>query len=275
MSEKQHSTEALAAIMKSLEDDSGGGMKVSAGSPFAVRVDGVGFSKFTRAFDKPYDPRLMDAMLYATEIIVAEFQPVLTYAQSDEVTFLFSGDVEPPMAGRVVKLASRLAAQMTSAFVLKLSGVCPELVFHENPHFDGRVTAFPDRITAAKNIQWRETDARKNAVSSAASTVYPERQLSGKNTWQRLMMLKTVGTDFGGYPEVFRSGVFLRRVKEMREMTEKELRGIPSKYRPTGPIERTVIKRFQLPELSRIENLTDVIFDGVDPVLSGEKRSDF
>lgn len=274
MTEKHFPVEDFGSVMKSLEEASGGGIKVPTGKPFAVRVDGVGFSKFTRAFEKPFDPQIMDAMLFAAEKIINDFQPVLTYVQSDEVTFLFSGDVEPPMAGRVVKIASRLAAQMTSAFVYKISKGRPSLGSNGNPHFDGRVTWFEGKQAAVWNIQWRDMDARKNAVSAAAATVYSERELSGKNRGQRLVMLREAGIDFSDYPEEFRTGVYLRRVKELREMTEQELRDIPQQFHPDGPVERSVIKRFHLPGLSGIQNLTDVIFDGADPVFVGEVTSD-
>jgi tRNA(His) 5'-end guanylyltransferase len=210
----------------------------------------------------------MDAMVYSAAKIVEDFQPALAYIQSDEVSFLFSGDVTPPMGGRVVKISSRLAAQMTSSFVRELSETFPRSLDKRHPHFDGRLSWFDDEETAAHNIQWREMDARKNAVSAAAAVVFSEPALRGKHTAERLRMLKDAGIDFDGYPADFKSGVFLRRVTELREITEEEMAPSPKQYRPTGPVERTTIKMFNLPPLPKISNIVPVLFRGEEPIVA-------
>ena len=52
-----------------------------------IRLDGHGFSKFTKGFKKPFDEILHRAMVETTKDLVKEFQAVSGYTQSDEITF--------------------------------------------------------------------------------------------------------------------------------------------------------------------------------------------
>ena len=54
-----------------------------------VRADGHGFSKFTRGFSRPFDPRIHKAMVSAAADAMEEFGAVSAYTQSDEITLVF------------------------------------------------------------------------------------------------------------------------------------------------------------------------------------------
>jgi len=87
--------------------------------PFLVRLDGHGFSKFTRGFRKPFDDRIQCAMALAARDLMHEFRAATCYVASDEITLLF-----PPCAadsaeqiiygGKVLKIVS-LSAGFASA----------------------------------------------------------------------------------------------------------------------------------------------------------------
>jgi len=42
------------------------------GLPIYARIDGRGFSKFTKGMDRPYDARMSNAMVSATKVLVAK-----------------------------------------------------------------------------------------------------------------------------------------------------------------------------------------------------------
>lgn len=57
-----------------------------------VRLDGHGFSKFTKGLGRPYDVRLSNFMIDAVKHVVNETQAVVGYTQSDEITLVFKAD---------------------------------------------------------------------------------------------------------------------------------------------------------------------------------------
>lgn len=51
-----------------------------------VRIDGKGFSKWTKPFEKPYDERIASAMVEAASDLVKDFSASIAYTASDEIT---------------------------------------------------------------------------------------------------------------------------------------------------------------------------------------------
>lgn len=242
------------------------------GQPVVVRVDGASFSKFTKNAVKPFDERISEAMIHATKAAVEEFNCRLGYTQSDEISFLlYSPEQELPFGARYEKLASRLAAYVSVHFLKKGLELFPDLIGDRLPSFDGRAVPFPTLDLAAKAIHWREIDARRNAVSMAARSVFGPNELSGRSSLEQREMMASKDLDFYTFPEVFRRGAFVRRIKILRDLTPEEMTKIPEKHRPTGPVERSSVEQISLPNLSLIENLSDVLVDGVDPVVVERK----
>ena len=56
--------------------------------PVILRIDGHAFSKFTAGLKKPYDEWVHKCMVKATAILVEDFNAVLGYTQSDEITLI-------------------------------------------------------------------------------------------------------------------------------------------------------------------------------------------
>lgn len=237
-----------------------------AGQPVVVRVDGASFSSFTKGFERPFDSRIAAAMEAAAKAGVKDFHCRLAYTQSDEISFLlWCPEGELPFGGRLQKLASRLAAKATAAFLLKGLELFPEAIARKVPEFDGRATAFPSLDLAAKAVLWREIDARRNAVSMAARAVFPAKALHGRSSSDMRAMLAAEGIDWQSYPERFRRGAFFRRMTVERELTPEELSRIPEAHRPKGPVMRSTVAEVCLPALSSIGNLADVLFKGDEP----------
>lgn len=239
------------------------------GQPVVVRVDGVSFSKFTRGFEKPFDAGIAEAMDEACIAVVERVQPILGYTQSDEMTFVFWDPVfEVAYKGRLQKLASLCAAIATGAFLKAAQRLFPDRVEDFTPIFDGRAHAL-DYALAAKNVEWRELDARRNAVSMAAHSVFGHNALHGKSPADMKEMMAAEGIDYTSYPERFKRGAFFRRRKILMERTAEELAKIPEQFRAQAAAakERTMTVRLEgVPPLSLIENLEGFIFLDEAPI---------
>ena len=95
-----------------------------------VRIDGHKFSKYTKGFKRPFDEILSKAMELTTIDLVQEFQAVVGYTQSDEITLVIpspkpkkvhynklqSQDLKHTYSGRIQKIASLTAGFATMAF---------------------------------------------------------------------------------------------------------------------------------------------------------------
>lgn len=240
----------------------------SQGDAVVIRLDGASFSNFTKGMDRPYDERMSAAMIKTTQKVVDDFHCRIGYTQSDEMSFiLWRPNAELPHGGRLQKLASRFAAKATAFFLIEALQHFPERVEKQVPEFDGRATVFPSIETACKAVLWRELDARKNSVSMAARAHYSAKQLFGKSSREMRDMLHDKGVDFNDYPEFFRRGSFHRRITAERYLTPDELSRIPEKYRPNHPVRRSCVRQVSIPPLFLLENLTDVLIEGAEPVL--------
>lgn len=256
--------------------------------PIYARIDGRGFSKFTKGLRRPYDERMSLWMIETTRHLIKETHALIGYTQSDEISLLFYADgrdEEVFFAGKVQKMVSVLAGLATAGFtnamyeyvhgdgpfkpdrveVIKYLGKCP--------HFDARVFQLPDKIEAANAFLWREQDATKNAISMAAHHHFGHKAtlgLSGKQKQEKLF--QEAGVNFNDYPAFFKRGTFLRRVTTERTLTEIERARIPEGKRPPSDrvFVRTAIQEVPMPNFSKVKNRVEVIFDGADPVVEAE-----
>lgn len=185
---------------------------VVAGGLFGIRLDGRAFSTFTRNFAKPFDVDVtaaMDAGLLA--VLHSVFPMALCgFTQSDEATVIIGADRELPFGGKVEKMLTIAASTMSVAFAASIRHRTDDL-----PVFDARIFAISDLAEAHDNITWRRMDARRNAVSMAASALFDHRDLLGQTTAERARMLE--GTEF----EVLDEGLFNGRLVVRREVTEE------------------------------------------------------
>jgi len=67
---------------------------ISPNSNFIVRLDGVAFSTFTKDLTRPFDWRLMVAMMETTSDLISKFNCSLAYTQSDEISLVFPAVAE-------------------------------------------------------------------------------------------------------------------------------------------------------------------------------------
>ena len=239
--------------------------------PTMIRLDGKGFSRWTKGLSRPYDERLSDIMVKTTDHLVDTLNARVGYTQSDEITLvLYSDDYhsETIFSGKIQKLVSVSASIATAFFNSMASKVFPDKPM---AYFDSRVWNVPNKTEAMNVILWREQDAKRNSISMAAQTHFSHRELQGKNTSQMLVMLREEkDIDWDDYPESFKWGTFVQRRRESTKFSPEEIERLPAKHEARKNPELEVVRNVRrVAALSKLlclaSNRVEVIFDGEDP----------
>ena len=177
-------------------------------------------------------------------------------------------------AGKVQKITSVVAGIATAAFIRELIKDADWNNAHPNwidrlPHFDARVLQVPNRTEAANMFLWREADARKNAITMVASSIYSHKELQGKSGKDKLAMIAEKGMVFDHFPASLRQGAFMRRVVRDVAIPEEQRLSIPERHRPEAGtmVPRSNIEVIDMPQFNLVFNRNEVIFDGAEPLL--------
>lgn len=240
--------------------------------PVYARIDGRSFSKFTKKANRPFDDSITEAMHAATRALIEQTGATIGYTQSDEISLVWEV-TEPGEAmmfdGKVQKMTSVLAGIATAAFMRSLFNDDVWNANHPNwmnkmPHFDARVIQLPNRTEAANMFLWRESDARKNAITMVASSLFSHKELHGKSGKEKLKMIESKDVDFDSFPVHNRRGAFMRRETFPMVMSEELRMSIPEKSRPEKGVEvtRSRIEIIEMPPFNAVFNRERVIFDG-------------
>lgn len=287
-------------MSRNMPDDLGDHMKahekvetsrrLNRGAPIYARIDGRAFSQFTSKMRRPFDIRLTDAMVRTTKVLVDKLHARIGYVQSDEISLVWLADGPDQQMlfdGKVQKLTSITASLATAAFMQAIGECFPEdnmawinsagssvdtntpvNLMAKLPHLDSRVMQLPDKWEAVNMLQWREQDARRNAISMAAQALYSHRELQNKSSVEMAAMIAAKGVDFASYPTAFQRGTFVRRKAVERTLTDREWLAIPKAHRPRldQVVIRTEVQTVAAPPFNEIENRLEFVFDGADPV---------
>ncbi len=238
--------------------------------PICVRIDGKGFSKWTKGLAKPYDSGLSDLMIDTTKYLVDNIDGCkIGYTQSDEISLVIYSDSFASQVffdGKLQKLCSVIASMTTAYFNSKKDFLNKSLAI-----FDTRVWNVPNMMEAANTLLWREQDATKNSISMASHHYFGHKKNLGLSGAQKQEMLfAEKGINWNDYPAFFKRGVFVQKKTVFRNLTEEELSKIPENHRPTGMVQRSVVEAIDMPPFGKVMNRIEVIFLGEKPVVSGE-----
>ena len=236
--------------------------------PICIRLDGRSFSRYTGHLNKPFDTRMSSIMVTTTKLLFEETNAAMGYTQSDEISLVLrqpSYESQVYFDGKIQKIVSVLAGYAAAIFndyaVRTLAGCIPQ----ESALFDCRVWNVPNEMEAANTLVWRQKDALRNAVQGAARIAFSHKQCQDKSNIELMDMLSGAGVNFSDYPDFFKYGTFVRRVKKLIELTPEQMEKIPEKHRPTGPVERTVIEEVKIADLGLAQNKIAVVFEGKTP----------
>ena len=89
--------------------------------PVILRLDGKAFHSYTRKFEKPYDVKIRDAFIFATDLLFQEVQGLkVSYQQSDELTLLLTNyetfETQSWFMNNIQKMVSVSASIITAGF---------------------------------------------------------------------------------------------------------------------------------------------------------------
>lgn len=195
-----------------------------------LRADGRAFYTFTRGLQRPFDQRVVDAMLYAAYMAAADmggFQ--IGYVQSDEASFLIHDyrrhETQPWFGNELQKLVSVTAALMTAYFN---RGFLPPEDWADRPEpntliryqraslrglatFDCRAFVVP-RDDVANYFLWRARDWQRNSVEMYARSHFSHNELHKKRQPDMHEMLHGLGKNWAtDLSDQLRNGTFFGR----------------------------------------------------------------
>lgn len=173
--------------------------------PVFIRVDGRAFHTFTKNMVKPFDTKLIEAMVVAGEKTAKEISGFkIGYHQSDEFTFMLLDtdtlETEAYFDYDLSKLVSVVAATFTAYFNKEMGGTTQV--------FDAR--AFNVPIEDAANVFiWRQRDWERNSLQMFSRTFFSQKQLHGKNREAMHEMLYSKGENWAMLVPPLKNGTFI------------------------------------------------------------------
>jgi len=212
-----------------------------------VRIDGKGFSKFTKGFKKPFDDILGETMKKTMMALVKETHASIGYTSSDEITLIYTPgekSSEYIFGGKVSKINSILASMATFHFN-KLLSVYIDV--DKPAFFDCRTWAVPDLAEASNVLLWRVQDARKNSISSLFRWIAGHSKMHGLSGEEMKALLKSdYFTDWNELSNKYKYGTYAKPVIEYSFLTQDEMAKIPEHKRTSADV---LIKRTKIREL--------------------------
>jgi len=258
--------DALGSRMKQYEsvNDS----VIMPNTPFYARLDGRGFSKYTKDMERPYDHKMITCMTQTAWRLLEAFDAKIAYTQSDEISLVWMPDRDMMFDGRIQKLASSLAGYASVEFYKQALMYFPKKR-QKTPTFDCRVCSLPTLTEAANMILWREMDATKNSVSMATRHYYSHKSLHGKRRAEMMDLLMERGVNWNDYPDHFKRGTYITKSVVKSKFTADEIEKLPPRHNarknPDLEFERNVVSTTNFPPLSKVEDRVKLLFgDGDD-----------
>lgn len=176
-----------------------------------VRLDGKGFSKFTKEnYAKPFDYNFLEQMLATTKFLMTKsgYDVIAAYTQSDEISLVIKGGEKLPYQGKIRKLLSILAG-MASAMFTKESGHIAV--------FDARYRTANTLEEIVDYVEWRSSDSIRNCLNNYCywgllkcghSIKETNKMLKGISAEERKKILsEKVYKEWDSIPKVEKNGV--------------------------------------------------------------------
>jgi len=244
--------------------------------PVIIRLDGVGFSKWTKGLSKPFDEKLNQLMMETVKFLLEETNAVVVYTQSDEITLiLYSSDRKSSIYndGKKQKILSKLSSKCVNFFNDRRKELLPN---HDKiATFDCRIYQTPTLHDAAIQLLWRENDCTKNSISMLAQSLFSHNSLENLNGSQmqdKMILEKNI--NWNDLPIKYKRGTYIKRIKTSKPFTADEIYKLPPKHQARKNtnliIERSFIQAIEYPIFNKIENKVGVIFFDEEPKLKSE-----
>jgi tRNA(His) 5'-end guanylyltransferase len=182
-----------------------------------LRVDGRGFSRFTRdRFDKPFDHRFHELMVQTAQGLLVELQGIYAYTESDEISVLFRPEWDL-FDRELEKLISLSAGLASATFTLAAGSLA---------HFDSRAWLGANPTLVVDYFRWRQADAARCALNgwcywTLRQAGQPVREatsaLVGRSVSEKNELLFQHGVNFNDLPAWQKRGTGLYQEEYQKE----------------------------------------------------------
>ena len=175
-------------------------LKVPQDNWTVLRLDGRGFSRLTKErFKKPFDEEFHKLMLTTTQAVLAEFQGLYAYTESDELSVLlpFGWDFFDRELEKVVSLSAGVASATFSC------------AFGQAVQFDSRIWISGRSESVVDYFCWRQADAGRCALNGWAywhlrqqgrTARQATQELEGSKSADKHQLLFEAGLNFNDLP---------------------------------------------------------------------------
>lgn len=211
-----------------------------------IRLDGKGFSKWTKKLNKPFDEGFTDDMIETAKYLCENIQGAkFAYAQSDEISIVLTDfdnlESQAWFDYNVQKMTSIAASMATAKFnQLRLSRMAKnnvdpfrstwasvldetmsvdEINDFKIAMFDARVFQVPTVDEMVNTMIWRQQDATRNSISMAAYEICGHSATMNMSGSEKQELLFQEGVNWNDYPVKFKRGTVIKKVERL--MTRK------------------------------------------------------
>ena len=200
-----------------------------------IRLDGKGFSKYTKSLKKPFDDGFSNDMDETAKYLCENIQGAkFAYTQSDEITVVMTDfdnlESQAWFDYNVQKVTSISASLATAKFnQLRLLRKCAQIDNDDKfkmledfdikavklATFDARVFQVPTVDEMVNTLIWRQQDCSRNSVSMAADALYSHSKLEGKSGSDKQDLLMEKGVNWNNYLPKYKRGSVVKKEKVM------------------------------------------------------------
>jgi tRNA(His) 5'-end guanylyltransferase len=182
-----------------------------------IRLDGKGFSKWTKNLEKPFDKGFSDDMDATAVFLCENIQGAkFAYTQSDEISVVLTDfdnlESQAWFDYNVQKMTSIAASLATAKFnQLRMfrEGFNPE---YKLACFDARVFQVPNIDEMVNTLIWRQQDCTRNSVSMAAHALLGHSATMNKSSEEKQEMLfQEKGVNWNDYKVKYKRGVVVKK----------------------------------------------------------------
>ncbi len=175
--------------------------------PVVIRLDGKGFSKYTKTLNRPFDGDFAAAMISTTERLCNEIQgSVIGYTQSDEISIILQDwkqyNTDCWYGYNTQKIVSVAASICTATF----NSVFKHPSSKELAFFDARAFNLPSVDEVINYLIFRSNDCARNSVTMLSSAYYSHKELMNKSGAQKQDMLMAKGINWNNLQPHYKRG---------------------------------------------------------------------
>lgn len=197
-----------------------------------LRLDGKGFSKFTKGFNKPFDDGFSDDMDETAKFLCENIQGAkFAYTQSDEITVVLCDydnlETSAWFDYSIQKMTSISASLATAKFNQLRNFRAQNDSYIKNGKyltlaevdtfnlamFDSRVFQVPTLDEMVNTLIFRQQDCTRNSVSMAADALLKGSMVGVKNQVKQERLFQEAGVNWNDYKTKYKRGSVIKKVQ--------------------------------------------------------------